>query len=94
MKRMKLFLFLVLFATGSVLAQKKEVKYDQYGMEVKWTDLKAEMQDGRLVFETEDGNYKLWYDVRIQADFASFFGIDKDYDPIGNGRVSAVPASR
>ena len=38
--------FLVLFATGSVLAQEKEVKYDQYGMEVKWTDLKAEMQDG------------------------------------------------
>ena len=52
-----MFLFLVLFATGSVLAQEKEVKYDQYGMEVKWTDLKAEMQDGRLVFQTEDGNY-------------------------------------
>ncbi|HHU27423.1 MAG TPA: porin [Bacteroidales bacterium] len=85
MKRMKLFLFLVLFATGSVLAQKKEVKYDQYGMEVKWTDLKTEMQDGRLVFETVDGNYKLWYDIRVQTDFAGFFGIDKDYDPIGNG---------
>ncbi len=84
MRKMTLFLFLVLFATGSVLAQKK-VKYDQYGMEVQSTEVKTEMQDGRLVFETEDGNYKLWYDVRVQADFAGFFGIDEDYDPIGNG---------
>lgn len=81
---MKMFSFLALFVSCSLFAQ-NQVKYDQYGMEVQSKEVKGEMQDGRLVFGTEDSQYKLWFDGRVQADFAGFLGLDEDYDPIGNG---------
>lgn len=84
MKRESIWLLLALFFTGTAIAQ-DTVKYDQYGMEVESENVKAEMQDGRLVFESEDSDYRIWLDVRVQADYAGFFGVDDDYDPIGNG---------
>lgn len=84
MRRKTICLLLVLFVTGSAFAQ-DGVKYDQYGMEVQSKKIKTEMQDGRLVFESEDSDYKIWLDGRVQADYAGFFGVNEDYDAIGNG---------
>lgn len=83
MKSKFIYLLLAIFVTGSLIGQ--EVKYDQYGMEVESKNLKSEMQDGRLVFESQDSDYKIWFDARVQGDYASFFGVNEDYDPIGNG---------
>lgn len=85
MKKSRTMLLLLVCAVTSTAFAQKEVKYDQYGMEVQAEEVKAEMQDGRLVFESEKADYKLWFDARIQADYASFFGADEDYDAIGNG---------
>lgn len=84
MRRKTIYLLLVLFVTGSAFAQ-DTVKYDQYGMEVESKKIKTEMQDGRLVFESEDSDYQIWLDGRVQADYAGFFGVNEDFDPIGNG---------
>lgn len=84
MRQKTIFLVLAAFITSSVSA-KDGVKYDQYGMEVQSKKIKTEMQDGRLVFESADSEYKIWFDTRVQADYASFFGVNNDYDPIGNG---------
>ncbi|MDL2322446.1 hypothetical protein LJC52_00485 [Bacteroidales bacterium OttesenSCG-928-A17] len=84
MEKKTMFLLLVLFIASSVFAQ-NEAKYDQYGMEVKSKEVKSEMRDGILVFETKDKDYKIWFDTRVQADFATFFGQDEDYDKIGKG---------
>jgi phosphate-selective porin OprO/OprP len=32
------------------------------------------MQDGILVFQNKEANYKMWFDVRVQADAAVYFG--------------------
>lgn len=85
MKRKKMFLLTAFLVTGLAFAQQDGVKYDQYGIEVQSKKLKSEMQDGRLVFESADSEYKLWYDARTQVDFANYFGVNPDYDPIGNG---------
>lgn len=84
MKKKTILLTLVLITASAIFAQ-DEVKYDQYGMEVKSEPLKSEMRDGILVFESKNADYKIWFDGRVQADFASFFGVDDDYDAIGNG---------
>lgn len=84
MKKQTMLLTLALLTTFSAFAQ-NEVKYDQYGMEVQSKKLDTEMRDGILVFESKDADYKVWFDTRVQADFATFFGEDEDYDPIGDG---------
>ena len=35
--------------------------------------------------ESPTSKYKLWFDTRIQADFAGFFGAQEYADPIGYG---------
>lgn len=90
MKKLLLPLALLL-ATGASAQEQRpttassEVEYNQYGVAVKIDPLKVEAQDGFLVFRSKDTKYKLWLDCRVQADFAAFYGEDKDYDPIGNG---------
>lgn len=84
MKRKTMFLLLALFTTFAVFAQ-DDVTYDQYGMEVKSKPVISEMRDGILVFESKEKDYKIWFDSRVQADFATFFGEDEDYDAIGDG---------
>ena len=54
-------------------------------IEVQSEEVKTEMQDGRIVFESQDSDYKIWLDTRVQADFAGFYGVNEDFDPIGNG---------
>lgn len=59
------------------------IRYNQYGMKVNRNPLTAEERDGVLVFESADMDYKLWFDLRVQADGAVFFG--ETYNPIANG---------
>ncbi len=59
------------------------VRFNQYGMQVNRTPLAVEERDGVLVFESADQDYKMWLDLRVQADGALFFG--DTYNPIGNG---------
>ena len=68
----------------SAFAQ-KNAKYNQYGVEVKSDRLDVEAQDGILVLASPTSKYKLWFDTRIQADFAGFFGAPEYADPIGYG---------
>ncbi len=83
----KLFFTLTLFVlAGTINAQEDQnldIRYDQYGKLVKRTPLNTEMRNGILVFESPDQDYKLWFDIRVQADALAIFG-DK-LNPMGNG---------
>ena len=83
MRKTLLLLAISVLAIQTVFAQ-ENVKRNQYGVAVKSDRLDAEAQDGILVLESPTTAYKLWFDTRIQADGAVFFGQDKDYDAIGN----------
>ncbi len=80
---------LVLLAAISCLAMSvasaQQTDVNQYGQTVDVVPVDASMQDGILVFQNKEANYKMWFDVRLQGDAAVFFGYNKDYNPIGNG---------
>lgn len=60
-------------------------KVNQYGVAVQSDRLDVEAQDGILVMSSPTSKYKLWFDIRVQADVAGFFGAPSYADPIGNG---------
>jgi phosphate-selective porin OprO/OprP len=68
--------------TVSVTLQ-SNIRFNQYGVAVPRKPLEAEARDGLLVFESKDGEYKLWMDLRVQMDGGMFFG--ETLNPIGNG---------
>jgi phosphate-selective porin OprO/OprP len=59
------------------------VRYNQYGVKVNRNPLYAEERNGVLVFESPKNNYRMWFDMRVQADGNVFFG--EPINPIGNG---------
>ena len=86
----KLFLLSALALSMSIAATAQETEaaqtdVNQYGQEVKATPVSAQVQDGILVFQNKAANYKMWFDVRVQADAAVFFGAPEYADKIGNG---------
>jgi len=65
--------------------EQEEALYNQYGVKVEAKPLVTEDQDGFLVIRSKSDAYKIWFDNRVQADAAVFFG-ESDYaDKIGNG---------
>lgn len=90
MKRMFLLFAASLLSLGITAQEQKqeEVRYNQYGVRVNRQKLQAEERNGILVFESLNQSYRLWFDIRVQLDGAVFWGLDKDFDKIGNG-VSA-----
>ena len=58
---------------------------NQYGLEVTTSPLKAESQDGFLVFHNKAADYRVWFDVRVQTDGAMFWGEPEGFDAIGDG---------
>ena len=72
---------ILLMAVSAAFAQ----KVNQYGVAVESDRLDVEAQDGILVMSSPTTNYKLWFDIRTQADVAVFFGAPAYADPIGNG---------
>ena len=82
----KLFLLSALaIMSFAATAQEKEADVNQYGQKVTATPVEATVQDGILVFQNKKANYKMWFDVRVQADAAVFFGAPDYADKIGNG---------
>ncbi|MBR1678451.1 MAG: hypothetical protein IJ701_03240 [Bacteroidales bacterium] len=75
----------ILLLTASAAFAQRAVKYNQYGVAVSSDRLDAEAQDGILVLASPSSAYKLWFDIRVQADGAVFFGAPDYADPIGNG---------
>ena len=71
MKKVFISLF-ALIASMTAFAQQTEV--NQYGQKVNALPVNATVQDGILVFQNKEANYKMWFDVRVQADAAAFFG--------------------
>ncbi len=63
-------------ASAQDAAQEAEEVLDvnQYGQTVQSLPVQAVVQDGILVFQNKKANYKMWFDVRVQADAAVFFG--------------------
>ncbi len=62
---------IVMMSFGNLLAQDSKVPG---GKEAK--PLGAEVRNGKLVFESEDGDFRWWFDSRIQFDGAMYFGTD------------------
>ena len=87
MKKLFLLSALALSMSFAATAQETEAATDvnQYGQTVKATPVSAQVQDGILVFQNKNANYKMWFDVRVQADAAVFFGAPEYADKIGNG---------
>ena len=82
----KVFLMsLLAFMSMAAFAQNTEV--NQYGQKVTALPIDATVQDGILVFQNKEANYKMWFDVRVQGDAAVFFGYDKNLTQIGNGML-------
>ena len=75
---------ILLTALSAAFAQ-EPVKYNQSGVAVSSDRLDVEAQDGILVLASPTSGYKLWFDIRAQADGAVFFGAPDYADPIGNG---------
>ncbi len=75
---------LVLLPLFSSVAQETQ-KFNQYGVAVTSDRLDVEAQDGILVLSSPNTRYKLWFDIRVQADGAAFFGAPSWADKIGTG---------
>ena len=81
-----LFIIAALFCGICASAQQQEeAQYNQYGVKVDTKPLLTEAQDGILVFRSKNNDFKLWFDTRVQADGAVFFGAPDFADKIGNG---------
>ena len=84
MRKIPFIIAMLLLAVPATFAQQK-VKDTQSGVQVKSARLAVEAQDGILVLESPSSGYKLWFDIRAQADGAVFFGAPDYADKIGNG---------
>ena len=84
MRKLLSALAITLLAMTAAFAQKAP-KFNQYGVAVQSDVLDVEAQDGILVMASPTSKYKLWFDIRVQADVATFFGAPAYADPIGNG---------
>lgn len=69
--------------TSMDIELKSNIRFNQYGVKVNRNPLFAEERNGILVLESFEDDYRLWFDIRIQADGAMFFG--EPMNPIGNG---------
>ena len=84
MRKLLSSLAITLLAMTAAFAQKAP-KFNQYGVAVQSDVLDVEAQDGILVMASPTSKYKMWFDIRVQADVATFFGAPAYADPIGNG---------
>jgi len=69
--------------TSMDIELKSNIRFNQYGVKVNRNPLFAEERNGILVLESYRDDYRVWFDIRVQADGAMFFG--KPLNPIGNG---------
>ncbi len=70
---------------GSYTRERGDGARNQYGVTVgNRFALEPEARDGILVLENQRRNFRFWFDIRVQADGAVFFGEEDWMDPIGN----------
>lgn len=74
-----LFVSFLMLAASSLMpaagqSEGEETDINQYGQVVGSLPVQARLQDGILVFKNQKENYKMWFDVRVQADAAVYFG--------------------
>lgn len=76
MRKLLLSLALVYLSMSAFAQEPAEAKTEvnQYGQKVEAIPVDATVQDGILVLQNKTANYKMWFDVRIQADAAVYFG--------------------
>ena len=63
--------FVALFASMTMFAQDaktEQTEVNQYGQKVNSYPATATVQDGILVFQNKEQNYKFWFDIRVQGD--------------------------
>lgn len=65
---------LIAFCFGASAQQMTGVDVNQYGQKVESEPAEAQVQDGILVLKSKTSDYKMWFDIRVQADGAVFFG--------------------
>lgn len=65
------------------ITMQSNARYNQYMVRVNRNPLMVEERNGILVFESENSNYRFWFDIRVQTDGAIFS--KKVMNPIGNG---------
>ena len=70
----KVFLVSLFAFFASMAASAQEADVNQYGQKVNSYPVDATVQDGILVFQNKEQNYKMWFDVRLQSDAAVYFG--------------------
>ncbi len=58
-------------------------RFNQYGVPVDRTPLVAEERNGIVIFESQDQDYKFWFDMRVQIDGSYMWG--ERFNPIGSG---------
>ena len=75
--QLALVIMLTLAGTGVVAAQDAKVPGG-----VESVPLGAEARNGKLLFESKDGNFQWWFDSRIQLDGAVYF---ENKNPLSNG---------
>ena len=85
MKKFLLSLAVVCFGANAFAQEAEPKAVNQYGQEVTSVPVEAVAQDGVLVFQNKEANYKMWFDIRLQADAATFFGEPGYADKIGDG---------
>ena len=77
MKKVLLLSAMTCLMSFAAVAQQNDAvqtEVNQYGQTVTSTPVTATVQDGILVFQNKEANYKMWFDVRLQADAAVYFG--------------------
>ena len=79
------YLMAALLLLSQAASAQKATKFNQYGVAVQSDRLDVEAQVGILVMSSPTSKYKLWFDIRAQADAAVFFGAPDYADAIGNG---------
>lgn len=87
MKKIISILVFCVIASTSLFAQVRQEGelVDQYGVKVNTEEINTTIQNGILVFKSNDSDYKLWLDARVNLDGAAFFGPGEKLEPIGNG---------
>jgi phosphate-selective porin OprO and OprP len=69
--------------TGMDITMIENIRFNQYNVRVNRNTLFTEERNGILVHESKTMDYRMWFDIRVQADGAMFFG--EPLNPIGNG---------
>jgi phosphate-selective porin OprO and OprP len=70
-------------ATTMNVVLTSNARFNQYGVPVDRKKLNAEERSGIIVFESEDQDYRMWFDIRVQVDGSYMWG--EKYNPIGSG---------